>query len=108
MSGEAKFVNPFHRPHCLSAAAPAGKAKLTHPGKAILAGKYTVTRFIDQVESFTAWLVNSETRTEADKERTRCPALFQPGLIAHNSNLTGAFNRTVFHKHQHTLQASTS
>uniref|UniRef100_A0AAR2LPY6 Uncharacterized protein n=1 Tax=Pygocentrus nattereri TaxID=42514 RepID=A0AAR2LPY6_PYGNA len=38
MSGEAKFVSPFHRPHCLSAAAPAGKAKLTHPGKAILAG----------------------------------------------------------------------
>lgn len=32
------FVNPFHRPHCLAAAAPAGKAKLTHPGKAILAG----------------------------------------------------------------------
>lgn len=39
MPGEARFVNPFHRPQCLAAAAPAGKAKLTHPGKAILAGK---------------------------------------------------------------------
>ncbi|KAG9335720.1 hypothetical protein JZ751_004255 [Albula glossodonta] len=38
MSGNPKFVNPFHRPHCLAAAAPAGQAKLTHPGKAILAG----------------------------------------------------------------------
>ena len=32
-------VAPFHRNRCLAAAAPAGKAKLTHPGKAILAGK---------------------------------------------------------------------
>ncbi|XP_072289696.1 tricarboxylate transport protein B, mitochondrial [Eucyclogobius newberryi] len=32
------FTSPFHRPRCLAAAAPAGKAKLTHPGKAILAG----------------------------------------------------------------------
>lgn len=32
------FGSPFLRPHCLAAAAPAGKAKLTHPGKAILAG----------------------------------------------------------------------
>lgn len=39
MSVNPKFVSPFHRPHCLSAAAPAGQAKLTHPGKAILAGK---------------------------------------------------------------------
>lgn len=38
MSGQT-FVSPFHRPQCLAAAAPAGKAKLTHPGKAILAGK---------------------------------------------------------------------
>ncbi|KAJ8338785.1 hypothetical protein SKAU_G00355710 [Synaphobranchus kaupii] len=38
MSGSPIFVSPFHRPHCLAAAAPAGKAKLTHPGKAILAG----------------------------------------------------------------------
>ncbi|KAJ8380331.1 hypothetical protein SKAU_G00011090 [Synaphobranchus kaupii] len=38
MSGNPTFVNPFHRPHCLAAAAPGGKAKLTHPGKAILAG----------------------------------------------------------------------
>ncbi|KTF73467.1 hypothetical protein cypCar_00042668 [Cyprinus carpio] len=38
MSVNPKFVSPFHRPHCLSAAAPAGQAKLTHPGKAILAG----------------------------------------------------------------------
>ncbi|MBN3298898.1 TXTP protein, partial [Amia calva] len=38
MSGNPVFVSPFHRPHCLAAAAPAGKAKLTHPGKAILAG----------------------------------------------------------------------
>ncbi|KAL7986810.1 hypothetical protein Chor_013093 [Crotalus horridus] len=33
----AGFVSPFARPRCLAAAAPAGKAKLTHPGKAILA-----------------------------------------------------------------------
>ena len=40
MSGQPRFVSPFHRPRCLAAAAaPAGKAKLTHPGKAILAGK---------------------------------------------------------------------
>jgi len=39
MSVNPKFVSPFHRPHFLSAAAPAGQAKLTHPGKAILAGK---------------------------------------------------------------------
>lgn len=32
------FGSPFHRPRCLAAAAAAGKAKLTHPGKAILAG----------------------------------------------------------------------
>ncbi|KAJ0019250.1 hypothetical protein NQD34_006819 [Periophthalmus magnuspinnatus] len=32
------FMSPFHRPRCLAAAAPAGKARLTHPGKAILAG----------------------------------------------------------------------
>lgn len=38
MSGQNTFVSPFHRPQCLAAAAPAGKAKLTHPGKAILAG----------------------------------------------------------------------
>lgn len=39
MSGQPGFVSPFHRPPCLAAAAPAGKAKFTHPGKAILAGK---------------------------------------------------------------------
>ncbi|CAB1322089.1 unnamed protein product, partial [Coregonus sp. 'balchen'] len=33
-----EIVSPFHRPRCLAAAAPGGKAKLTHPGKAILAG----------------------------------------------------------------------
>ncbi|XP_071776034.1 tricarboxylate transport protein B, mitochondrial [Centroberyx gerrardi] len=38
MQGRATFVSPFHRPRCLAAAAPGGKAKLTHPGKAILAG----------------------------------------------------------------------
>ncbi|MBN3278230.1 TXTP protein, partial [Polyodon spathula] len=38
MSGPQRFASPFHRPHCLAAAAPAGKTKLTHPGKAILAG----------------------------------------------------------------------
>ncbi|XP_044296653.1 tricarboxylate transport protein, mitochondrial [Varanus komodoensis] len=37
-SPPASFVSPFPRPRCLAAAAPAGKAKLTHPGKAILAG----------------------------------------------------------------------
>uniref|UniRef100_A0A3B3UGT8 Solute carrier family 25 member 1 n=1 Tax=Poecilia latipinna TaxID=48699 RepID=A0A3B3UGT8_9TELE len=36
-SGSA-FFSPFCRPRCLAAAAPAGRAKLTHPGKAILAG----------------------------------------------------------------------
>lgn len=40
MSERPAFASPFHRPQCLAAAAaPAGKAKLTHPGKAILAGK---------------------------------------------------------------------
>lgn len=39
MQGKGTFISPFHRPRCLAAAAPAGKAKLTHPGKAILAGK---------------------------------------------------------------------
>ncbi|CAN0330158.1 unnamed protein product [Lampetra planeri] len=34
----ARHRDPFARPRCLAAAAPAGKAKLTHPGKAILAG----------------------------------------------------------------------
>ncbi|XP_077353128.1 tricarboxylate transport protein B, mitochondrial [Festucalex cinctus] len=40
MSGhQPSFVNTFRsRTHSLAAAAPAGKAKLTHPGKAILAG----------------------------------------------------------------------
>ncbi|XP_010874785.1 tricarboxylate transport protein B, mitochondrial [Esox lucius] len=38
MEGNTKFISPFHRPRCLAAAAPGGKAKLTHPGKAILAG----------------------------------------------------------------------
>ncbi|MBN3311663.1 TXTP protein, partial [Atractosteus spatula] len=38
MSGNPSFVSPFRRPQCLAAAAPAGKTKLTHPGKAILAG----------------------------------------------------------------------
>lgn len=41
MSRNPTFVSPFHRSHCLAAAAQAGKAKLTHPGKAILAGKDT-------------------------------------------------------------------
>lgn len=39
MQGRGTFISPFPRPRCLAAAAPAGKAKLTHPGKAILAGK---------------------------------------------------------------------
>ncbi|KAF7644973.1 hypothetical protein LDENG_00212700 [Lucifuga dentata] len=38
MAGHPTFVSPFHRPQCLAAAAPSGKTKLTHPGKAILAG----------------------------------------------------------------------
>ncbi|XP_055743227.1 tricarboxylate transport protein B, mitochondrial-like [Salvelinus fontinalis] len=38
MEGNSKFTSLFHRPRCLAAAAPGGKAKLTHPGKAILAG----------------------------------------------------------------------
>ncbi|KAK1892778.1 Tricarboxylate transport protein mitochondrial [Dissostichus eleginoides] len=37
MQGRGTFISPFPRPRCLAAAAPAGKAKLTHPGKAILA-----------------------------------------------------------------------
>lgn len=45
MSSQAGFVNPFCRPQCLAAAAPAGKAKLTHPGKAILAGKVDAVFF---------------------------------------------------------------
>uniref|UniRef100_A0A3P8VV19 Solute carrier family 25 member 1 n=1 Tax=Cynoglossus semilaevis TaxID=244447 RepID=A0A3P8VV19_CYNSE len=39
LSGQRAFLSPFPRPRCLAAAAPAGKAKLTHPGKAILAGE---------------------------------------------------------------------
>ncbi|KAJ4942296.1 hypothetical protein JOQ06_012162 [Pogonophryne albipinna] len=38
MQGRGTFISPFPSPRCLAAAAPAGKAKLTHPGKAILAG----------------------------------------------------------------------
>ncbi|KAG2471044.1 TXTP protein, partial [Polypterus senegalus] len=38
MASNRTFRSPFYRPQCLAAAAPAGKAKLTHPGKAILAG----------------------------------------------------------------------
>ncbi|KAM6965024.1 tricarboxylate transport protein B, mitochondrial [Aplochiton taeniatus] len=38
MQGNTKLISPFHKPRCLAAAAPGGKAKLTHPGKAILAG----------------------------------------------------------------------
>ncbi|XP_028313135.1 tricarboxylate transport protein, mitochondrial [Gouania willdenowi] len=40
MWDKGSFISPFYRPRCLSAAAPAsaGRAKLTHPGKAILAG----------------------------------------------------------------------
>ncbi|XP_034026620.1 tricarboxylate transport protein B, mitochondrial [Thalassophryne amazonica] len=38
MERRGAFVTPFPRPRCLAAAAPAEKAKLTHPGKAILAG----------------------------------------------------------------------
>lgn len=40
MQDRGLFISPFLRPRCLAAAAPAGKAKLTHPGKAILAGKF--------------------------------------------------------------------
>lgn len=40
MQDKGTFISPFLRPRCLAAAAPAGKAKLTHPGKAILAGKF--------------------------------------------------------------------
>ncbi|XP_051777085.1 LOW QUALITY PROTEIN: tricarboxylate transport protein B, mitochondrial [Erpetoichthys calabaricus] len=40
MASNRTFRSPFYRPQCLAAAAPAGKAKLTHPGKAILAGKF--------------------------------------------------------------------
>lgn len=49
MSGQPGFVSPFHRPQCLAAAAPAGKATFTHPGKAILAGKKSL-----QCASFSA------------------------------------------------------
>ncbi|XP_034398606.1 LOW QUALITY PROTEIN: tricarboxylate transport protein B, mitochondrial [Cyclopterus lumpus] len=38
MQDKGTFTSPFFRPRCLAAAAPAGKTKLTHPGKAILAG----------------------------------------------------------------------
>uniref|UniRef100_A0A8C9XCQ6 Solute carrier family 25 member 1 n=1 Tax=Sander lucioperca TaxID=283035 RepID=A0A8C9XCQ6_SANLU len=38
MQDRGTFISPFLRQRCLAAAAPAGKAKLTHPGKAILAG----------------------------------------------------------------------
>ena len=42
MQDKCTFISPFPRPRCLAAAAPAGKAKLTHPGKAILAGKFII------------------------------------------------------------------
>lgn len=42
MQDKGTFISPFSRPRCLAAAAPAGKAKLTHPGKAILAGKFII------------------------------------------------------------------
>ncbi len=42
MQDKSTFISPFPRPRCLAAAAPAGKAKLTHPGKAILAGKFII------------------------------------------------------------------
>lgn len=49
MFGQPGFVSPFHRPRCLAAAAPAtGKAKLTHPGKAILAGKESCMVFVQK------------------------------------------------------------
>lgn len=46
MSENVRFVSPFNRPRALAAAAPAGKAKLTHPGKAILAGKFRDVCFL--------------------------------------------------------------
>lgn len=42
MQDRGTFISPFLRQRCLAAAAPAGKAKLTHPGKAILAGKLII------------------------------------------------------------------
>lgn len=39
MQDKGTLISPFITPRCLAAAAPAGRAKLTHPGKAILAGK---------------------------------------------------------------------
>ncbi|XP_035463381.1 tricarboxylate transport protein B, mitochondrial [Scophthalmus maximus] len=38
MSARPGFASPFHRPRCLAAAAPSGRAKPTHPGKAVVAG----------------------------------------------------------------------
>lgn len=40
MQDKGAFFSPLCRPRCLAAAAPAGRAKLTHPGKAILAGEF--------------------------------------------------------------------
>lgn len=40
MQDRGAFISPLSPSRRLVAAAPAGKAKLTHPGKAILAGKF--------------------------------------------------------------------
>ena len=50
MHDKGSFSSPFFRPRCLAAAAPSGKAKLTHPGKAILAGKLTMICFTEKSE----------------------------------------------------------
>ena len=60
MQGKGTFISPFHRPRCLAAAAaPAGKAKLTHPGKAILAGKFITIGLTEESELVKMSLRNS-------------------------------------------------
>lgn len=65
MSGQPRFVNPFHsRTHSLAAAAaaaaPAGKAKLTHPGKAILAGNNSAVHASVKARLLCAHVVNTK------------------------------------------------
>ena len=63
MSGQPRFVSPFHRPQCLAAAAPAGNAKFTHPGKAILAGKKSLYRTVQEQVFLQALLHTTHTYT---------------------------------------------
>lgn len=88
MSGNPKFVSPFHRPHCLSAAAPAGKAKLTHPGKAILAGSYV----------FLFWFCDRVIFTHATSASDLCQtvSVISVTVVSYNNALRASQARELF------------